>query len=652
MGLEGDRSLVMLVRSDGRGTILVAAITTTPAGAKSLISLCLPLAATLWLPEAILTTVELSDEVLVRGYQNSLKALIATLWAEEDSLVFALALGAVTRLIAPHLHDKETDPAVVVIDEAARVAISLCGGHRGGGDRLTHRISHLLGATPVITGAAHAHGFTGIDLLGQPFGWSKGPGDWTAVASAIAHAAPVQVIQEAGSSLWQQHLPAQHSFQFGWPEVPAPDSGPPPQARVWISPIQRRFAPDTEFPKVQWFPRVLWIGLGCERNTDPALIATAIAQVLKARHLALAAVAGIGTIDIKADEPGILQICSDHDWPLRCFSADQLKVVKVPHPASVVEQAVGTHSVAEAAAVLAAMSALPLQIESIEPARTAETSLCVTKQVIREPGVKGAVTVAIAQANVEYTGRLGHLSLVGIGPGSLAQITPAAKDAIAQADAVIGYGLYIDLVRPLLRPGQIVESWSLTQEQQRAERAIALARWGLNVAVISSGDCGIYAMAGLVLETLQAQGWDGQRPTVDSYPGISAMQAAAARVGAPLMHDFCAISLSDLLTPWSVIETRLRAAAAADFVIALYNPRSKNRTEQIAIAQRIFIEYRAPETPVAIVRSAYRSTEKVVLTTIEKMLDHSIDMLTTVIIGNQSTQLYAGKLITPRGYRL
>ncbi|MGF1461108.1 MAG: precorrin-3B C(17)-methyltransferase [Leptolyngbyaceae cyanobacterium] len=631
---------------------MVAAITTTPAGAKSLISLCLPLAATLWLPEAILTTVELSDEVLVRGYQNSLKALIATLWAEEDSLVFALALGAVTRLIAPHLHDKETDPAVVVIDEAARVAISLCGGHRGGGDRLTHRISHLLGATPVITGAAHAHGFTGIDLLGQPFGWSKGPGDWTAVASAIAHAAPVQVIQEAGSSLWQQHLPAQHSFQFGWPEVPAPDSGPPPQARVWISPILSRFAPDTEFPKVQWFPRVLWIGLGCERNTDPALIATAIAQVLKARHLALAAVAGIGTIDIKADEPGILQICSDHDWPLRCFSADQLKVVKVPHPASVVEQAVGTHSVAEAAAVLAAMSALPLQIESIEPARTAETSLCVTKQVIREPGVKGAVTVAIAQANVEYTGRLGHLSLVGIGPGSLAQITPAAKDAIAQADAVIGYGLYIDLVRPLLRPGQIVESWSLTQEQQRAERAIALARWGLNVAVISSGDCGIYAMAGLVLETLQAQGWDGQRPTVDSYPGISAMQAAAARVGAPLMHDFCAISLSDLLTPWSVIETRLRAAAAADFVIALYNPRSKNRTEQIAIAQRIFIEYRAPETPVAIVRSAYRSTEKVVLTTIEKMLDHSIDMLTTVIIGNQSTQLYAGKLITPRGYRL
>jgi len=253
---------------------------------------------------------------------------------------------------------------------------------------------------------------------------------------------------------------------------------------------------------------------------------------------------------------------------------------------------------------------------------------------------------------VEYTDRIGYLSLVGTGPGSLDQITPAAKAALSQADAVIGYSLYVDLIRPLLRPGQIVEAWPITQEQQRAERAIALAHWGLNVAVISSGDCGIYAMAGLVLETLQAQGWDGQTPTVTSYPGISALQAAAARVGAPLMHDFCAISLSDLLTPWPVIEKRLQAAAEADFVIALYNPKSQKRTEQIAIAQRLVLQYRSPETPVAIVQSAYRPTETIVLTTLTDLLHHSIDMLTTVIIGNRTTQAYAGKMITPRGYSL
>jgi cobalt-precorrin 5A hydrolase/precorrin-3B C17-methyltransferase len=159
-------------------------------------------------------------------------------------------------------------------------------------------------------------------------------------------------------------------------------------------------------------------------------------------------------------------------------------------------------------------------------------------------------------------------------------------------------------------------------------------------------------MAGLVFETLQAQGWDGKTPTVASYPGITALQAAAARVGAPLMHDFCAISLSDLLTPWPVIEKRLKAAAEADFVVALYNPKSQKRTEQIAIAQQLLAQHRAADTPVAIVQSAYRPTESILLTTLADMLSHPIDMLTTVIIGNRSTRIYGERLITPRGYEV
>ncbi|NJR61269.1 MAG: precorrin-3B C(17)-methyltransferase, partial [Cyanobacteria bacterium CRU_2_1] len=276
--------------------------------------------------------------------------------------------------------------------------------------------------------------------------------------------------------------------------------------------------------------------------------------------------------------------------------------------------------------------------------------LRVPKQIIRHPDHKGAVTVAIAQAEQEYTGRTGQLWLVGTGPGELAQMTPAAQAAIAQADVVIGYSLYLELIRSRFRPGQIIEALPITQERQRAERAIELAQWGLTVAVVSSGDCGIYGMAGLVLEQLRSQGWDGNVPEVQVFPGITALQAAASRVGAPLMHDFCAISLSDLLTPWEVIEHRLIAAAQADFVTALYNPRSQTRTQQITTAQRIFLTYRNPETPVAIVRSAYRPDEQITLTTLAKLTEGAIDMLTTIIIGNQSTRIHANWIITPRGY--
>jgi cobalt-precorrin 5A hydrolase/precorrin-3B C17-methyltransferase len=586
---------------------------------------------------------------------------VTHLWSSQQGLIFALATGAVVRLIAPLLQDKATDPAVVVVDEAGKFAISLCGGHQGGGDRLTQVVSHYLQATPVLTGAANGQQLPGIDVLGRPFGWVKGSGDWTGVASTLAQGNPVQVIQEAGSLLWQAHLPTSHPFQWGWPEgrPRASASAPDPQARVWISPIQRRFAPGSTLPKVQWHPRVLWIGVGCERGTSQALIAAAIAQVCQSRHLAKTAIAGIATLDLKADEAGLVGLCQTEGWPLRCFPPEALRQIPVPHPSAVVEQAVGTPSVAEAAAILAAIqpmcSLAPLSsppAEDPDPWTKVPQCLCVPKTVFRQPGQLGAVTVAIAQAEQEYIGRPGHLALIGIGPGRLDQMTPAAQAALTQADAIVGYRLYVDQIRPLLRPGQIVEALPITQEQQRAERAIALADWGLSVAVISSGDCGIYAMAGLVLETLQARGWDGTQPAVESFPGITALQAAAARVGAPLMHDFCAISLSDLLTPWPVIEKRLQAAAAADFVIALYNPKSQQRTQQIAIAQQLLAQHRPPETPVAIVQSAYRPQEQIILTTVAAMLNHPIDMLTTVIIGNRHTRLYQNKLITPRGYSI
>jgi cobalt-precorrin 5A hydrolase / precorrin-3B C17-methyltransferase len=624
----------------------IAAFATTPTAAKRLQPFCQSVGASLWLPAS------LNDIPETQVYTSSLKEHLANIWQNHGAFIFCLATGAVVRLIAPLLQHKSTDPAIIVLDEAGKFVISLCSGHQGGADQLARAIALQLNATVVLTGASTSMGLPAIDLLGVPFGWQRGNGDWTGVAAAIARGEKVEVIQEVGSTLWQKSLPEKHPFYWGFPEVNQGEKSldnrvliqsPNTQGRIWISFTQRHFSPESTLPKVQWHPRVLWVGIGCERGTSRELIEFAIQQVCRNHHLAIEAIAGIATIDIKADEIGLIELCQGQNWLLKTFPAAVLSTVNVPTPSNIVAAEVGTPSVAEAAAISATIN------PEISTANSTN-NLLVSKQIMRLEGQPGAVTVAIAVAEQEYTGRTGKLLLIGTGPGSLDQMTPAAQSAIAIADVVIGYTLYMELISPLFHPGQIIESLPITQERQRAKRAIDLANWGLTVAVISSGDCGIYGMAGLVLEELSLQGWDGKIPGVQVFPGITALQSAASRVGAPLMHDFCAISLSDLLTPWEVIEKRLKAAAMADFVIALYNPRSQNRIQQLVQAQQIFLQHRDGNTPVAIARSVYRENEEIMVSTLDKLLDLPIDMLTVVIIGNQSTRNHADWMITPRGY--
>jgi len=617
----------------------IAAIAPTPLAVKALQPLWENGSIPLWVPADQVEGLNLPSAICY-PYQGSIKDHLPELWRSHRALVFGLATGAVVRLIAPLLQDKATDPAVVVVDGTGHHVISLCGGHQGGADRLAVAIAHLLQATPVLTGGANALQLPGVDTLGVPFGWRKGAGDWTAVSAAIAQDHKIQVHQTAGSDLWYHHLPESHPFHSS-PSIAS-------ESAIPLLHIAATHPPATKAPIVSWHPRVLWVGIGCERDTPATVIEAAIQQALDRGGFVSEAIAGIATLDLKADEEGLLAVCRDRHLPLQCFSAETLRSVPVPNPSTVVAAEVETPSVAEAAAIWASYQQDQPQPESA--LQDQASRLRVPKQIVRLPGEAGAVTVAIAQSQREYTERNGQLWLVGIGPGHLSQITPAAQEAIVQADVVIGYSLYVDLIRALLRPGQIVEALPITQERQRAERAIALAQWGLTVAVISSGDCGIYGMAGLVLEQLQAQEWDGKTPDVQVFPGITALQAAASRVGAPLMHDFCAISLSDLLTPWPQIEKRLTAAAQADFVTALYNPRSRSRVEQLAIAQSIFLAHRPPQTPVAIVQSAYRPTETITLTTLADMLQHPVDMLSTVLIGNRTTRFHHHWMITPRGY--
>lgn len=246
--------------------------------------------------------------------------------------------------------------------------------------------------------------------------------------------------------------------------------------------------------------------------------------------------------------------------------------------------------------------------------------------------------------------KAGKITLVGLGPGSHAHLTARAREAIAEADTVIGYATYIRLVADLLEGKEVIRK-AMTEELDRAIEAFERARAGKKVALVSSGDAGVYGMAGPTFEVLFQAGWTPNSDIeVEIVPGASALNTCAALVGAPLTHDFCAISLSDLLTPWPTIARRLDAVAYADFVVALYNPKSGRRTRQIAEAQRLFLRHRRPETPVAIVKSAYRAKQRIEFTTLEKMTECEIGMLTTVLIGNSNTFVRHGLMVTPRGY--
>jgi precorrin-3B C17-methyltransferase len=243
--------------------------------------------------------------------------------------------------------------------------------------------------------------------------------------------------------------------------------------------------------------------------------------------------------------------------------------------------------------------------------------------------------------------RAGILAVVGTGPGAVDLVTPRAGTVLKNADVIVGYKTYLDLVTDFITPQQEVISSQMMQEIDRCRKALELADSGKNVALVCGGDPGIYAMAGLVYELVRET---GSRSRIDIIPGIAALNSCAAILGAPLMHDFVAISLSDLMTPWEVIEKRLQAAAMADFVTVIYNPKSKKRVTQIVRTQEIMLEYRDKTTPVGIVSGATRSHENVQLTTLADMLEQEIGMQTTVIIGNSATFIFQDKMITPRGY--
>jgi cobalt-precorrin 5A hydrolase / cobalt-factor III methyltransferase / precorrin-3B C17-methyltransferase len=526
-----------------------------------------------------------------RGYDGPARQALHRAWTECGGIVCFLAVGATTRLVAPLLDSKWVDPAVVCVDEPGRYAVTLVGGHAAGANALCARVADTLGAQAIITTATDAAGLPGLDTLGWP-----AEGAIARVSRCLLDGEPVGFEADA---MWP--LPA----------LPVTDD-PSAPCRIVVT---DRIVPIDQ-NTVVLRPPSLVAGVGASKGVTEEEVLGLLEEALAVGGLSRDSVAALATVDAKAEEEGIVAAARQGGWPLHSYPAGQLATVAVPNPSDAARAAVGTPSVAEAAAL------------------TYGDELVVAKRR------SAMATVALARIRPR-----GRLALVGIGPGDRDMVTPRAIDELRRASVVVGLDRYLDQIRDVLRPGTRVLRSGLGDEEERASSAVREAREGHAVALVGSGDAGVYAMASPALAIA------GTDIDVIGVPGVTAGLAAAALLGAPLGHDHAIISLSDLHTPWEIIERRIRAAAEGDFVVAFYNPRSKDRDWQLGTALEILASHRDPGTPVGVVHDAFRPGQRVLVTTLAEADPAVADMTSVVIVGSASTQIVAGRMVTPRGYR-
>ncbi len=553
------------------------------------------------------------EAVSFRELKKGGKDSFGALWVRARALLFIGAAGIAVRTVAPFVEDKKKDPAVLVIDEKGKNVISLLSGHEGGANRLAREVADFLGANPVITTATDLNGLTAVDLFAKENGLSV--------------ERPELLPQLSARHLEKGSLAVYTDMDIELPDDYVKVDGPE-EADILIT--DRFFFGEA---RSGFFiclrPKSLVLGIGFNSGTGAGEIENAVALALKEAGLAQGSVRLIATYQKKASEAGLLEYASGQNKkiPIRGFSSRQLNEVRGVARSEAAMKALGAQAVAEPAALLGA---------GMKDGKEGK-NLAMRKRAI------GNVTVAAART-VEDRGKI--LYVVGLGPGGLEHLTPAAMDAIRQAQVIIGFKSYLAHIGPLIKGKEVVSS-AMTEEVMRAREAAELAAKGRKVCLVSGGDPGIYGMAGLAMEV--AANVDPALE-VRVIPGISAVNACASRLGAPLMHDFAVISLSDRLTPWETIEKRLHAAAGADMVTVIYNPRSGGRKTQIEKAIDIMLKYRDGGTPVGIVTDATRPGEDILVTTLSRVDTSRINMKSTVIIGNSMSRRQGGQMLTPRGY--
>ncbi|MDQ1536804.1 MAG: cobalt-precorrin hydrolase / cobalt-factor methyltransferase / precorrin-3B, partial [Actinomycetota bacterium] len=482
----------------------------------------------------------LPDQVTVINGPTAAEGLKAG-FAQYDAVVAVMAAGAVVRILAPQIAagQKSSDPAIVVIDEAGRFVIPILGGHAAAANKLAAELAEILGAEAVVTTATDVAGVPGLDDLGWPVS-----GDVSGVGRALLDGEKVMLCSDVR---WP--LPALGENVV---EVLG-DTEPVNDPTILISDLAG--AP-TGVCTVLLRPPSLVAGMGASRGVSTDEVRLLLRTALEDAGLAVESVVAIATAQVKGDEQALIELARELAIPLVTHSAAALDQVSVPNPSEIVRAAVGVASVSEAAALLGVDGSGQQDTSS----RRNLGTLIVTKTA------SAMATVAVARHQPR-----GRLAVVGLGPGSRELLTEAAKAELRRASVIVGLDQYVDQIRDLLRPGTQILSTGLGHEEERAHSAVELARDGSAVALVGSGDAGVYAMASPALEVAD------QSIEFVGVPGVTAALAASAVLGAPLGHDHCYLSLSDLHTPWPVIERRITAAAQGDLVLLCYNPRSVKR---------------------------------------------------------------------------
>jgi cobalt-precorrin 5A hydrolase/precorrin-3B C17-methyltransferase len=546
-------------------------------------------------------------------------AHIGRLFHSGRPIIGICASGILVRAIAPLLAAKREEPPVVAVAEDGSAAVPLVGGHRGA-NALARRVAELLGGIAAITTAGDLR--LGISLDEPPPGWSIADMDQVKpVVAALLRGEPVALVEETAAAEWLR------AAQIRWTKEG--------RQRVVVT---DRILP-RENDTLIFYPPILALGIGCERGCSAEEISDLVHSTLAATGLSPKSVAVVVSVEQKLAEAAIHALAAEFGVPARFFPASRL-LAETRHLSERSEaafRATGCWGVAEGAALAAAGCGGVLVVPKRKSRRA---------------------TVAVARAAQSVTAEMigrprGKLAVIGIGPGDPGWRTPEASAALGQATDVVGYGLYLDLLGRAI-DGKRRHASAIGEEEVRVRLALDLAGEGRSVALVSSGDAGIYGLAPLVFELLdRAEKTEWNTIELFLCPGISALQAAAAHAGAPLGRDFCAISLSDLMTPWETIRVRLEAAATADFVVVLYNPRSSRRQTHLAEAAKILLRHRAPETPVFLGRNLGREGGTQQIIALSELSNAEIDMLTIVLIGSSRTRRIDSeppRLYTPRGY--
>ncbi len=547
-------------------------------------------------------------------------AHLRSLFTHGQGIIGVCAAGILVRTLAPCLEDKWQEPPVLAVAQDGSVVVPLLGGHHGA-NKLARTLSAALDSTAGVTTAGDVRFDIALDE--PPEGWQiENPLVAKDVVGRLLSGSPVGLDVEVGDAAWLTDCGAEFVAD-------AP-------VRILVTDQAER-ADDATLVA---HPPVLTLGVGCNRDTTAEEVIELVSSVLAEAKLSAGSIACLASIDAKMDEKALHAAAAHFNIPARFFTPEKLceYTDQLSDKSEHAFKAVGCYGVSEGSALAASDGG----------------ELVVTKT----KSVNATCAIARAKANVDPRAvgqKRGTLTVVGLGPGSDAWRSPDATHALRRADAVVGYKRYLNLVKDLIA-GKETHMSGMTREEVRVTKALDLAAEGKDVCLVCSGDPGIYALASLTMEMLDKGEHrpDWRRVAVRIVPGITAAQGAASLAGAPMGHDFCLISLSDLLTEWETIETRLKAAALGDFIVALYNPVSRKRRSQIERARDILLTGRPASTPVTIARNVGREDESLNVITLGELTPDHADMLSMVIIGNQTTKAFNTAertwVYSPRGY--